>query len=432
MLVTIPRRFALLVCLSLILLLTCVAKAETIKIGLNYPKTGPYAAQGQDQWNAAQLALEEINASGGILGKQIEIVWRDSMSKPDVTVANVTELIDKESVKMVFGGSASSVAVAAGKVCGAKGIPFFGTLAYANDVTVENLNPYMFRECNNSWSAAKVVSAYMSKNFPNKKYVYITADYNWGHSTEDSLRKFTATEDKEKHKSMRTPVPGAKEEDFKKAIAWAKMLKPDVVVLVLFGNDMVLGVKQATLQGLKQSTQIVVPNLTLGMAQGAGPKMMEGVIGSVPWTAQVPYIYNYARGKEFVEKYIAKYNHYPCSSGASAYTILHQYKDAVERVGTFDSTAVVKALEGHSYTLLKDAQTWRDFDHQSVQTVYAVRCKPEAQVLKDPFKQDYFEVIDTLPGDQAFQSRDEWNSQRKLANKSINLWESVAEVKTAP
>jgi len=96
---------------------TPFAGADTVKIGLNYPKTGPYSVQGLDQWRATELAVAEINAAGGIMGKQVEIAWRDSRSKADLTTANVTELIDTEGVKMVLGGSASSVAVAAGKVC---------------------------------------------------------------------------------------------------------------------------------------------------------------------------------------------------------------------------------------------------------------------------------------------------------------------------
>ena len=58
---------------------TAYAK-ETVKIGLNYPKTGPYSVQGLDQWRSTEMAVEEINNAGGILGKNIEIVWRDSQS----------------------------------------------------------------------------------------------------------------------------------------------------------------------------------------------------------------------------------------------------------------------------------------------------------------------------------------------------------------
>jgi len=406
---------------GLMLAATAAVAEDTVKIGLNYPKTGPYSAQGLDQWQATQLAVDEINAAGGILGHKVEIVWRDSQSKADVTTRNVTELIDKEGVKMVFGGSASSVAIAAGKVCQEKGIPFFATLSYSTETTGSEGHRYVFRECYDSWAAAKVLADYMNKNFAGKKYLYITADYTWGHTTEASFRKFTNTTDKETHKGVLTPFPNATEQDFAKAVAFAKMVKPDVLVLVLFGKDMEMGIREATAQGLKKNMAIVVPNLTLGAAEGAGPKVMEGVVGALPWCWRLPYEKNYQRGKEFVEKFAAKYNRYPCTSGASAYTILYEYKAAVERAGSFDPPAVVKALEGHKYTLLKDEQQWREFDHQSIQSVYAVRCKPEAEVLRDKFKLDFFEIIASMPGDQAFVTREEWNAVRTAAGKPTEL-----------
>ena len=157
------------------------------------------------------------------------------------------------------------------------------------------------------------------------------------------------------------------------------------------------------------------------MAEDAGPKVMEGVIGSVHWTWKVPYIYDYPRGRRFVEDFADRYNRYPSISAASAYTILWEYKAAVERVGTFNAPDVIRTLEGHAYTLLKDRQYWRSFDHQSVQTVYAVRCNPQAVVLRDKFKLDYFEIIGSLPGDVAARSREEWEAVRRAAGKPVHL-----------
>jgi len=400
---------------------TPFASADSVKIGLNYPKTGPYSVQGLDQWRATELAVAEINAAGGILGKQVEIVWRDSQSKADLSTANVTELIDNEGVKMVLGGSASSVAIAAGKVCQAKGVPFFGTLTYSTATTGKEAHRYTFRECYNAWMGAKAIASYMKENFAGKKFFYITADYTWGWTTEASVRKFSDTEDKSKHKGMTTPFPGATEKNFKKALSFAKMMKPDVLVLVLFGKDMSTAVRLATTMGLKSKMQIIVPNITLGMAEGGGPKVMDGVIGALPWCWKLPYKYDYPRGKEFVEQFAAKYGRYPSTSGASAYTILYEYKSAIERAATFDSPAVIKALENHEYTLLKDKQVWRDFDHQSVQTVYAVKCNPQAVVLKDKYKLDYFEILSSISGEDAVRTREEWNAVRKAAGKPIDL-----------
>ncbi|MDH5299642.1 MAG: branched-chain amino acid ABC transporter substrate-binding protein, partial [Desulfobulbaceae bacterium] len=70
---------------------------------------------------------------------------------------------------------------------------------------------------------------------------------------------------------------------------------------------------------------------------------------------------------------------------------------------------------------LKDKQTWRPFDHQSVQTVYAVRCKPQAEVLKDKYKLDYFEILSSMPGDKAVISQAEWKGARKAAGKPDHL-----------
>ncbi len=391
-----------------------MAADDTVKIGFNYDKTGPYTMEGTDVLNGSTLAVNEINASGGILGKKIELVMRDNQAKVDVTTKNVTDLIDNEHVKMVYGGSASSVAIAAGDVCQQKDVLFFGTLTYSTETTGEKGHRHTFRASYDSWAAAKVVSRYMNAHFAGKKFMYITADYTWGHTTESSFRKFTHTEDKDKHKGIMTPFPGATADDFKKAIAFAKVVKPDVLVLCEFGNDMVMAIREATAQGLKSSTQIVVPNLTLGMAEGGGPKVMEGVVGAIDWMSDQA---KEPAAKAFVDKFVKTYNRYPSVSASYGYDILHEYKAAVERAGTFNTAAVIKALEGHSYVTLKDGQYWRPWDHQSIQTVWAVKCKPEKEVLKDPYKLDYFEVIGTMSGQEAFKTRDEWNAARAAVKK---------------
>ncbi|MFZ5980110.1 MAG: substrate-binding protein [Candidatus Zixiibacteriota bacterium] len=396
-----------------IFLVASVFAQNTIKIGLNYPETGPYSVQGLDQYRAATMAVGEINATGGIMGQQVELVVMDSKSDVNVTKANVVEMIDNHKVKMVFGGSSSAVAIAAGEICQQKGVPFFGTLTYSTATTGTDGHRYVFRECYDSWMAARAIADYLNAQFAGKKYVYITSDYTWGWTTEASVRNFTNTTDKEVHKGFLTPLGAT---DYSKELSMAKMIKPDVLVLVLFGKDMSNAIRQATSMGLKATTQIVVPNLTLGMAEGGGPKVMEGVVGALPWCWKVPYQYNYPRGIKFVEDFDKKFGRYPSTSGASAYTIMYEYKNAVERAKDFDGAKVVLALEGHTYQFLKDPQTWRDFDHQSVQTVYAVKCKPQVEVLKDKYKLDYFEIISSVNGEQAAVSKEEWQAERKKNN----------------
>jgi len=379
-----------------------------IRIGLNYPETGPYSIQGRYQLWAAMLAVDEINKSGGILNKKVQLVIKDSMSKSDIAKINVRELIDDYNCQMIFGGSASSVAIAGGEIAKLKKKLYFGTLTYSNATTGRipdkeckdqnddcMSNRYMFRECYNAWMGAKVLSKHLLENYHNKVYFYITADYTWGKTTEESIRQHSKTSDDLIHKSVKTPFPGATQNDFIKALKEAEKNNPDVLVLVLFGKDMAKALTIAHEMGLKSKVEaIIVPNLTLGMIMSAGPQVMEGVIGALPWNWKIPFIYNYENGKKFVFNYLNKYGTLPSTSAASAYNILYQYKDAVERTKSFDTEMLINALEGHSFVGLKDIQQWRKFDHQCIQTVYAIKCKNNQ-------KPEYIkEKINILHGDQ--------------------------------
>ncbi len=394
---------------------------DLVKIGLSYPETGPYSRQGLDEKRAADIAVAEINAAGGILGKKVQLVYRDTKSNAKIAKENAIELFDKEGVPMLFGGSSSAVAIADAKVALQKNKIFFGTLTYSTSTTGEEGNRNIFRECNDSYMAAKVLAPYLNKNFAGKKYFYIISDYTWGWTTADAMRKFTNTTDETEARGVKTPL-GSK--DFTDALNAAKESNPQVLVLVLFGRDMEIAVKQAYDMGLKKTMQIVVPNLTLDMAEGAGPEAMDGIIGSTPWDWIVPFKYNYPKGIAFVNKFSEQYKTYPSSAGASAYVILYQYKDAVERAKTFDTKAVIGALEGHKYIGLKDEQYWRPWDHQSVQTVYAVKCKPAADVMKDKYHEDYFEIVGSLKGDDAAIGQKEWTDIRTKVGVPATLEEA--------
>jgi ABC-type branched-subunit amino acid transport system substrate-binding protein len=397
---------------------TLLAAQDVVKIGLSYPETGPYAKQGLDQRRAADIAVEEINASGGILGKQLQLVYRDTKSNAKVAKANATELFDKEGVPMILGGSSSAVAIATGEVALQKNRLFFGTLTYSTETTGEYGHRHIFRECYDAYAAGKVLSEYLKRNFGGQKYFYITANYTWGWTTESVLRNFTNTKDTDMHPEVLTEL-GAK--DFREALKKAKESKASVLVLSLFGRDMEIAVRQADEMGLKNRMQIIVPSLNDDMAQGAGPEAMEGVIGSLPWIWNVPFTYKYPKGIAFVNKFEERYKRYPTTSGASAYVILKEYKEAVERAKTFETKAVIKALEGHTYTGLKDQQQWRSWDHQSIQTVYAVKCKPASEVKKSKYQQDYFTIINVMAGEEAAVDRAEWTEIREMVGMKATL-----------
>ena len=409
-----------LVQLSLFMPIKSFATDETVKIGLNYPATGPYSKQGLDQKRAADIAVEEINDTGGILGKKVQLVYRDTKSDPIIAKGNAVELFDKEGVPMIFGGSSSAVAIATGAVALQKNGLFFGTLTYSTETTGVYGHRHIFRECYDAHFAAQILGDHLKKNFPKAKYFYITSNYTWGWTTESELRKITGTTDMKKHPEVLTQLGAS---DFTKALALAKKSGAKVLVLSLFGRDMEIAVRQAYEMGLKKKMQIIVPSLNDDMAQAAGPKAMEGIVGTTPWSWQVPIMYNYPRGISFVAKFEAKYHRYPTTSGASAYVILHEYRDAVGRAGTFDTKAVIKALENHKYTGLKNGQYWRDWDHQSIQTVYLIKCKKAADVEKSRYKQDCFEILNVMNGEDAAVNYKEWVEDREAVGVKPSLEE---------
>lgn len=279
----------------------------------------------------------------------------------------------------------------------------------------------MFREPYNAWMTAKALSQYLSQNHTDEKYFYITADYTWGWSVEESVRKFSETEDTDAHPGVKTPFPRALISDFRDALEKAAASDAKVLMMVLFGDDMVRALNVAYEMGITEEMQVVVPNLTLGMARQVGPTIMEGIVGGSPWVWNVPYELNYPRGKEFVEAFSERYEMRPSTAAASAYSIVYQYKDAVERAGTTNSRKLIGALEGHRYTFLKDEQYWREFDHQNTQTVYVVRVKPRNTIVADEYSSDYFSIIDSMPGDEAAQTREEWEARRREAGKPTSL-----------
>lgn len=395
--------------------------AETLKVGFNYPQTGRYKDQGLQERLGTFMAVDEINKAGGIMGKPIELVIRNSGGEPDRGAENTASMIDNDDVKMVFGGVSSAVAIASGEAARKRDRIYFGTLTYSNATTGSAGNKHMFREPFNAWMSAKALSNYLNAQFSGQKFFYITADYTWGWSTEGSMRRFTQTTDSVEHPGVKTPFPRAYIADFEKALKAADSSDATVLVMVLFGDDMVRALTMAYEMGLKDKMQVVVPNITLGMARDVGPTMMEGVIGAAPWVWEAPYKYNYSGGKAFVEGFVERYEMRPSSAAASSYSILYQYKDAVERAGTTQTSAVIRELENHRYTLLKDEQQWREFDHQNVQTVYVVKSKPRSEVLKDSLSADYFEIIETLDGETAAKTKEEWEEERRAAGKPLTL-----------
>ncbi len=394
--------------------------AEPIIIGLNFPRTGHYKEEGLAQMRGALLAIDEINAKGGLLGRPIQLITRDTASRPVKAARNVDSMINEGAV-MLFGSVSSAVAIAASERARQLNTLYFATIGYSNDVTGKNGHRYVFRESTSATMTGRALGKYLSEKMPGKTYFYVTADYTWGHSSEQALRENTNSTDTNKHQGVLLPFPTAKQSDYSATLKQAQASGADIVALVLYGHDLVRAMRTAETMGLTKKVQIIAPNLTQSVIEQAGPGLMAGVIGTEHWLWRAPELENSEAGLAFVENFNKAYELYPPSAAASAYTVVKQWADAVTRSKSLNSEAVIKALEGHDYTLLKDAAQWRAFDHQNVQTVYVVQANTRKDVMAHPSKQDYFKILERVEASQAAQSQEQWQEERAKAGKSNKL-----------
>ena len=408
------RRLNSLILASLTLLTPLAEAADPIRLGMLHPTTGRYKAEGYEQAQGIMMAVDEINANGGIDGHPIEVISADTASRPERAVEAVNELINQQATGL-FGGISSDVVIEAGNIARQHQMLYLPTMGTANEITEEHANRYLFREYANAHMTAMALSFYLNQSLQDKKLFFITADYSWGTSTEASIRTFTHTTDTSSHPGVKVPFPRPRQQDLQSALNAAAASDADILVLVQFGEDMATALMLADGMGLKEHMQIVVPILTESMASTAGAGLMENVVGATTWTWSVPYQFGYERGQQFVEAYVERFGQYPGSVAAAAYDSVYQYQNAVDRAGTTSSERVIKALEGHSYSLLKDPQQWRALDHQNLQSVYVVRGKPREQVMQSPLRSDYFEVLLSVPGSVSARSESDWKDIRRAA-----------------
>ena len=372
---------------------------ESVLIGISAPLSGSYKDQGEDEVRAYKLAIEQVNAQGGVLGKKLTYTIKDSQTNADVAKKNAEDLIADGAV-MITGGSASSEAVAIAKVCQAKGVVFMAGLTHSNDTTGKDGHRHTFRWYHTAHQSAKALVPTLTEKFgKDATYGYIYANYTWGITVYESMKKQLEASGAKTAFEISTPL-GAK--NFVNELLKAKTEKPKVLVLVQFGADMVNSLKQANSMGLQKDMAIVVPLMELNMALNAGPEAMEGVITTFCWDHTLAS--KYSGSKDFVDKFQKAYGIMPGNAAATAWVDVLQYAEGVKLAGSFEHKAVIKALEGHKFTLLLGEEYWREWDHQGIHPTFVAVGK-KASLMKD--KYDLFDIIAEKPGDELARTREE-------------------------
>ncbi|MEL6282087.1 MAG: ABC transporter substrate-binding protein, partial [Pseudomonadota bacterium] len=274
----------------------------SVTLGFNVPQTGPYADEGADELRAYELAVEHLNGGGdggmlgtfsskelggnGILGKKVEYVTGDTQTKSDAARSSAKRMVEKDGAIMITGGSSSGVAVAVQAYCQEAGVIFMAGLTHSNDTTGKDKRANGFRHFFNSYMSGAALGPVLKNAYGSDRVAYhLTADYNWGWTTEESVKDFTEQQGWQTAAAVRTPLGAG---DFSQYITPVLNSGADVLILNHYGKDMVNSLTQAVQFGLRDKQvngkdfAIVVPLYSRLMAQGAGENV-KGIFGSTNW-----------------------------------------------------------------------------------------------------------------------------------------------------
>ncbi len=247
--------------------------AQAVKIGLDNPLTGTYAALGKNELTGCQMALDAINAKGGILGCPVELLVEDSTSgDAGIAVQKARKLIDGDKVNFLLGNVNSALALAMAQVSNEKGVLHICPGGHTDAVTGKSCHWNVFRVCNTTQMEANAVAGALIEEY-GKKFYYITADYAFGHTLEAGMVKASAPLGGEQVGGDLTPLGTV---DFSSYLINAQAAHPDVVLFLLGGDDMLNALKQAVQFGLQNKVHLAGAQQEMEPLEGLPPEARVG------------------------------------------------------------------------------------------------------------------------------------------------------------
>jgi branched-chain amino acid transport system substrate-binding protein len=381
--------------------------AEPIKIGYVGGITGVCAPLTPFAINAMKMATKEINDGGGILGRPLEVIYRDSKSKPDEGAKQARDLILSEHVNLLTGVCSSSVFMAVAPVADQYHVPLISALSGTHKATVDLNSPYVFQTQPNTLMEGRALAEYAAKQKGWKRVVTMGLDYEWGRTTvqvfEENLKKLRP--DVQIVKQLWPPLG---DNNMTSYITAALAENPDVIMTVMFGNGTIAMIKQGEAYGLLKRTKMIafLPGEALF---SLGTQIPDGVYA---WARAPFYAIHTAKADAFVKKYRAEYNEYPADWALLAYDAMYMIKDAIEGAKSTDPMKFRDAMAKLKFDGLRGKMHMRELDNTWDSPVYLGITK---KVPEYPFP--ILTDVDEIPGNVALPSVALVEQLRKEAKK---------------
>ena len=372
-----------------------LARAQTsdvIKIGFPMPLTGPFAAEAKDQVKSAQLAVQQINDKGGVVGRKVELLVRDDKLNAGEAATRALELIENDKVNAIVGALSSAIQLATNEVTRARGVLYISISQSDSINEVKDFSKFTFHEALNPTMTTAAVAKHTFKK--GARVAYLCADYAYGH---EMLRGFKRAGEAIGTVTVGEILHPIGAPDYSTFIPRISAMKPDILCICNFGRDQANSIKQAVDFGLKDQMKIVVPVILHNQRLVVGTDVFEGVIGGA----------NYYWGMEDTVPSAKAFNAafraanggaVPTDYGAYGYTGVMSLLMAMQAAGGTVTDKMVASLEGLKYDVAKGPQYYRKCDHQSVQSVLVLESKKKADMKSDL---DLFRILATEPASES-------------------------------
>ena len=340
------------------------ADEEPIRIGVLYATTGVGQVYGAPALRGHEMMVAKINASGGLLGRQIESIHRDERSEPNVATAAARELVTRYDVDFLIGGVSSSVGQAISEVARQEQVIYIAPMSKTIELTEgENFHPYVFRAAANTNTEAKSAAIIVDR-LGYDRICTLLLDYSYGYSLDEAFKAHIARL-RPQSTILYEGRPALGETDYSTYITSILNSGCEVVFSGLWGSHFPGFAKQAAAfdffsqVGYVSAGEIGSPEI----AEELGADMPSGVWGNA---YEAFYFPDTPEHQAYVEELAAiEGDPYTSSFPIVGYVAMQFLAEAIRTAGSTDPEAVRQALEGLTIMTPIGEQTIRASDHQA-------------------------------------------------------------------
>ena len=369
---------------------------DMVKIGVATDMGGLYSdINGPGAVVATEMAIEDFG--GSVLGKKIELVTGDIQNKADIAASLAGRWYSDEKVDMILGASASSSSIAVMNVANEKKKIFLAPDPASSDITGKLCNPYTVQWVYDTASQANGTGSAVVKT-GGKSWFFITADYAFGYALERDVSNVVKKAGGTVLGSVKAPISTS---DFSSYLLQAQASKAQIIGLANAGGDTISSIKQAAEFGIVKGGQklaglvvFITDVHSMGLERAQGLRLTSAYYWDLNDKTR-------AFAKRFAEKHKGRM---PTMVQAGFYSAALRYLQAVKETGTDKSETVMAKLKSEKWDDPLFGPSYIRIDGRAIHNMYLFEVKSPSE-SKGPW--DYFKLLATIPGEQAFRPLDE-------------------------